>query len=1147
MKRLVIGVSSNPRRLCRRLLAIGTVVLGTISPLLIPMTVVRAQSVDLFNWQSVNTQGMGYVTGISVGKLSPYDVYVRTDVGGAYRYDRTNEAWIPLFDKFDTGFSGGGIGIEAVAADPSNASRVYAAANYGYSTFVDTDGKTKYNYAGEVFSSLDKGATWTATGLATSAHVVYVGPNSSYRTNTGERIGVDPNKGDCIYFASSRDGLWSKNGSGAWTRVNGGLPAPNTLPGYYANGQNGAANDGFPGFTFVCFDKSTGTAGNLTQKIYVGVFGSGVWCSTNGGTSWSKLAGSYQYPRRAAIASDGTLYVSGGIDGNLKDSSGNAYGSVGSVYRYSSNAWTEIRPSDTTSDYGVYSAIAVDPNVSSTVIVSRGGKVWRSTNSGTSWGAALTITKSDGSLAGAPGYYSTAMDAASGVASVAIDPSDTKKVWWTNGWGVTRTDDVTIAAPIWTWRMKNLEELDTNMLRVPPKTGGAALWTATQDMIGFRHNAANTVPGSKFNPNNVPTDPQNAWANGTWTVFPNPFPHVAGATGIDYSYNQPDYGAFVGFHQWQYQSYGPYSPVYGKTTDNGVTWNAFGSVPTESLYISWASQRANIKATGGQIAVSPTDPNRMVWAGSNSTWPHYTTDGGQNWYLCYNLDHGAQPSPYDANNNDHVHYQNLPQAWGNNITPWVNSYILAADRKDSTGKTFYYYDCFSFYYSIDGGANWHKSAASLPSWIVRPAIVPNPLTQGDVWMTFARNTGDATPNQLYRSQNGGVSFAPVSTVNSAEFIAFGKGTSSTTPCLYLWGRVGGATKDAMYKSDDLGGTWTRILDPNTQQFPGITYMDADMRTAGLVYVATTGRGYFYGSKATSGSNNGTGLLGSYFNNLTLAGTATTRTDATVNFDWGTGAPGVSGIGVDNFSTRWDGQVEAPATGSYTFTTTSDDGVRLWVNGTQLVNNWTDHGSTNDTGTINLTAGQKYTIKMEYYEKTGGAVAKLQWAYPSQALQAIPQTRLYPATATNTDTAKYNFESGVQGWAQSQGTVAVSTSTTQKYAGNSSLAAAITATAAGDTGLRVLNTGSSTPMPAAGQTVTYRVWVPSGSAVTGFTVFVQDANWTWTGNTGTVTPGQWSTVTLTVPSGAVAPMNALGITFTTSGAWSGTCYIDSVNW
>ena len=141
---------------------------------------------------------------------------------------------------------------------------------------------------------------------------------------------------------------------------------------------------------------------------------------------------------------------------------------------------------------------------------------------------------------------------------------------------------------------------------------------------------------------------------------------------------------------------------------------------------------------------------------------------------------------------------------------------------------------------------------------------------------------------------------------------------------------------------------------------------------------------------------GTGLAAAYFADSNLSGAALGRTDATIDFDWGNGAP-ANGVAADSFSVRWAGQVQTQFSETYTFTTLSDDGVRLWVNGQQLINNWTDHGPMENSGTITLVAGQKYDVKMEYYENAGGAVAKLSWASPSTAKQIIPTTQLFPST------------------------------------------------------------------------------------------------------------------------------------------------------
>ena len=86
----------------------------------------------------------------------------------------------------------------------------------------------------------------------------------------------------------------------------------------------------------------------------------------------------------------------------------------------------------------------------------------------------------------------------------------------------------------------------------------------------------------------------------------------------------------------------------------------------------------------------------------------------------------------------------------------------------------------------------------------------------------------------------------------------------------------------------------------------------------------------------------------------------TRVDPTVNFTWGTAAP-AAGVTADNFSVRWTGRVQAPVTGTYRFSTVSDDGIRLWVNGQLVINNWTDHApTTNTSAAISLTAGVRYT-------------------------------------------------------------------------------------------------------------------------------------------------------------------------------------------
>jgi hypothetical protein len=140
---------------------------------------------------------------------------------------------------------------------------------------------------------------------------------------------------------------------------------------------------------------------------------------------------------------------------------------------------------------------------------------------------------------------------------------------------------------------------------------------------------------------------------------------------------------------------------------------------------------------------------------------------------------------------------------------------------------------------------------------------------------------------------------------------------------------------------------------------------------------------------------GTGLLGKYYDEMNFSQRKVVRTDATVNFDWGWGSPDAA-IGPDTFSVRWEGWIEPLYSEEYTFYTVSDDGIRVWVDGQIVVNNWTDHAPTEDRGWAPLKAGQRYEIRVDFYENGGGAVAKLLWESPSQPKEIVPQTQLYPA-------------------------------------------------------------------------------------------------------------------------------------------------------
>lgn len=140
---------------------------------------------------------------------------------------------------------------------------------------------------------------------------------------------------------------------------------------------------------------------------------------------------------------------------------------------------------------------------------------------------------------------------------------------------------------------------------------------------------------------------------------------------------------------------------------------------------------------------------------------------------------------------------------------------------------------------------------------------------------------------------------------------------------------------------------------------------------------------------------GGGLLGSYYAGTALAGTPLLVRTEQVDFNWGKSAPNAL-VPSDLYSVRWTGFVEAPATGTYQLQTVSDDGVRVTLGGVRLIDNWAQRSTATDTsGAVNLEAGRRYAITMEYFENRGSAVARLRWRTPGNSTYvAIPADRLY---------------------------------------------------------------------------------------------------------------------------------------------------------
>ncbi|WP_135554092.1 galactose-binding domain-containing protein [Paenibacillus cymbidii] len=195
------------------------------------------------------------------------------------------------------------------------------------------------------------------------------------------------------------------------------------------------------------------------------------------------------------------------------------------------------------------------------------------------------------------------------------------------------------------------------------------------------------------------------------------------------------------------------------------------------------------------------------------------------------------------------------------------------------------------------------------------------------------------------------------------------------------------------------------LHPHPRRLLSVACVAAALLAAALLALLLPPPGPAYGQM-------GNGLKGDYYDNADFTVPKLSRTDATVNFNWGAGSPDAS-IGADTFSVRWTGQVRPQYAQAYTFYVGFDGGVRLWVDGELLIDKWFDQTGAEWSAAIELAANTDYDIRLDYYTAAGNASVKLSWSSASQAKQVVPQSRLSetpplvsagkPATAQSSET------------------------------------------------------------------------------------------------------------------------------------------------
>ncbi|MDI6401311.1 T9SS type A sorting domain-containing protein [Balneolaceae bacterium ANBcel3] len=271
-------------------------------------------------------------------------------------------------------------------------------------------------------------------------------------------------------------------------------------------------------------------------------------------------------------------------------------------------------------------------------------------------------------------------------------------------------------------------------------------------------------------------------------------PQIGTSTGIAYAANQPAFIVRAGG-----SSDGSSFPLY-YSEDMGLNWNEMASTPENRLLYQ------------GHVAVS-ADASVVLWKPANDNRIYRTADRGQSWTPSEGIRFNTTIPVSDPVNPQMFYAYN----------PADGSIAVS----DDGGRVFEY------------GPELPRNGSAR----IRPA----PGLEGDLWVALEHNG-------LYRSQDQAVSFEPVSSVQRASAIGFGKHPPGMTyPAIYMWGTVDHVT--GLFRSDNEGASWVRIND-DRHQFGGpgnANLVIGDPDVYGKVYMSTAGRGIVYGSLARSTS------------------------------------------------------------------------------------------------------------------------------------------------------------------------------------------------------------------------------------------------------------------------------------------------------
>ncbi|MEG3082105.1 hypothetical protein U1707_00485 [Sphingomonas sp. PB2P12] len=706
----------------------------------------RAPDTVAYRWTNVKVGAGGYAPNIVFSVVERGLAYLRTDMGGAYRWDDKAGRWIPLQDGNATPSY---MGIESIAPDPRNPDVVYMAAGVGA------------RQPAAILRSADRGRSWRITPVPFA-----MGGNEDGR-GFGERLAVDPHATRRLFFGSRHDGLWRSDDAGAtWAKVTSFPVVGLGRPG---------ARQTHGGIAFVAIDPTSGRAGRPSQRLWAGVADPGdthLYRSDDGGETWVAAAGPALLAARGVVDPRGILWV--GYASGLGPSGIR----TGAVWRYDrGGAGRDVTPAawrDTGAE-GAFLGIAVSPMSPGTVAVTtvdryrHGDSLWISRDDGVRWDDVGLRSRRDVSETPFLLHEGKGADFGHWISGLAIDPFDPGHVAYTTGATVYATQALARSGVVnWAPWTKGIEQ--TAIITLASPTGGAPLISGFGDLAGFVHDDLDRSPR--------PT-------------FINPY--MSNTNSIDYAGLAPN----VIVRSGSLYADRPRQASIGRSDDGGRTWTKIALPPMgdpakrEDLNGDWP---ITVSADGATMVVA-------------TPVPYVSRDRGRSWSVVRGL-------------------PGKTRAVADKRDPRV---FYAVDVEN--GRILVSRDTAISFAPVAGrGLPADLAPAGRQGREAQSALLADPDRTGNLWLQAG--------TRLFRSGDGGMTFAPASSDLSVELFGLGRNA------VFAVGSLGGTR--GVWRSVDKGRRWARIDDDAHRWGGRYRVVTGDPRREGRVYIGTDGRGVFYG-------------------------------------------------------------------------------------------------------------------------------------------------------------------------------------------------------------------------------------------------------------------------------------------------------------